>query len=295
MRKNVTRVALIALLLSGLLAACGDDDKSGDNATATTKAEAESEAPELAVSAKEYSFTTASSVKAGYVKVTLKNEGKEHHQAQFLRINDGVTPQQLQEAASDTTGAKLLALTTITGGVNGIAGGQTQSAVTKLDPGSYLMLCFLEGPDGVAHVAKGMQAQFTVASPAAAGDEPKYDYEIDGKDFTFDVPAIKSGEHAIEFKNAGPSPHEATLFMVADGKTADDVKAFLAANPPGKPAAGPPPFEDAGGASAIMPNASTFPTINFTPGTYVLVCFVPDRATGKPHIQLGMFKSFDVK
>jgi hypothetical protein len=293
MLKYVTRVALVALLMGGLLAACGDDDNGGDSATATTKAGGDT--PELAILAKEYSFTTASSVKAGFVKVTLENEGKEHHQAQFLRINDGVTPQQLQEAASDTTGAKLLALTTITGGVNGIGGGETQSAVTELDAGSYLMLCFLEAPDGVPHVAKGMQAQFTVADPAVEGQEPSYDAEIVGKDFTFDIPEIKAGEQTIEFKNAGPSPHEGTLFKVADGKTAADVQAFLAANPPGKPASGPPPFSDAGGASAIMPNKATFPTIDFTPGTYVLVCFVPDQATGKPHIQLGMFKAFEVK
>jgi hypothetical protein len=292
MLKHVTRVALVALLLGGLLAACGDDDDGG-GATATTTADAAT--PEMVITGNEYSFKAPSSVKAGFVKVTLKNEGKEHHQAQFLRINDGVTPQQLQEAATDTTGAKLLAITTITGGVNGIVGGATQSAVTELDPGSYLMLCFLEGPDGVAHVAKGMQAQFTVAAPAVEGSEPKYDFEIVGKDFTFDVPAITSGEHAIEFKNAGPQPHEATLFKIADGKTAADVQAFLAANPPGKPASGPPPFADAGGASAIMPNEATFPTINFTPGKYVLVCFVPDQTTGKPHILLGMFKDFEVK
>ncbi|MEY2477143.1 MAG: hypothetical protein QOG87_2458 [Actinomycetota bacterium] len=290
MLKNVTRVALIVLLLGGLFAACGDDDDGG--ATATTAAGAET--PELKVIGNEYSFSTASSVKGGYVKVTLENKGKEDHQAQLLRINDGVTPQQLQEAATDTTGEKLLGLTTISGGVNGIAGGTTQSAVTKLDPGSYLMLCFIPAPDGQPHVAKGMQTQLTVSAPAAEGTEPKYDFEVVGKDFTFDIPAIKSGEHTIEFKNDGPSPHEATLYKVADGKTADDVQKFLA-TPPGTPPSGPPPFAGAGGGAAIMPNTGTFPTIDFTPGTYVFTCFVPDQKTGKPHIQLGMFKAFEVK
>lgn len=292
MLKNVTRVALIALLLGGPLAACGDDD-SGDGATATTAAEAE--IPELKVTGNEYSFSTASSVKGGYVKVTLDNEGKEPHQAQLLRINDGVTPQQLQEAAGDTTGGKLLALTTITGGVNAIEGGATQSAVSKLDPGSYLMLCFVPAPDGQPHVAKGMQSQLTVSAPEGAeGEEPKYDFEIVEKDFTFDVPEVKAGEHVVEFKNNGPSPHEATMYKVADGKTADDVQKFLA-TPPGSAPSGPPPFTAAGGGAAIMPNSATFPTIDFTPGTYVLVCFIPDQKTGKPHIELGMVKSFEVK
>ena len=292
MFKNVSRVALIALLLGGLLAACGDDD-SGEGATATTAAEAE--IPELKVTGNEYSFSTASSVKGGYVKVTLDNKGKEPHQAQLLRINDGVTPQQLQEAASDTTGGKLLGLTTITGGVNAIDGGATQSAVSKLDPGSYLMLCFVPAPDGQPHVAKGMQAQLTVSAPeGTGGEEPKYDFEIVEKDFTFDVPEVKAGEHVVEFKNAGPSPHEATMYKLADGKTLDDLQKFLTDAEAGK-ASGPPPFSSAGGGAAIMPNAATFPTITFTAGTYVLTCFIPDQKTGKPHIQLGMLKSFDVK
>ena len=290
MHKHVTRVALIALLLGGLLAACGDDDDGGDGATATTAAGAET--PTLAVAANEYSFTTASSVKAGYVNVELKNQGKEDHQAQLLRINDGVTPQQLQEASTDTTGEKLLGLTTITGGVNGIAGGATQSAVTKLDPGSYLMLCFIPAPDGQPHVAKGMQAQLTVAAPAVESAEPEYDLEVVGKDFTFDVPEVEAGEQTVEFKNEGPQPHEATLYKLADGKTAADAQKFLA-----DPAAagGPPPFTGAGGGAAIMPKAATFPTIDFTPGTYVLTCFLPDPSTKKPHVQLGMFKEFTVK
>jgi hypothetical protein len=155
------------------------------------------------------------------------------------------------------------------------------------------MLCFVPAPDGQPHVAKGMQTQLTVSAPAGAeGAEPKYDFEIVEKDFTFDVPEVKAGEHTVEFKNIGPSPHEATLYKVADGKTPEDVQKFLA-----DPAAatGPPPFTSAGGGAAIMPNAATFPTIDFTPGTYVATCFIPDQKTGKPHIQLGMFKAFEVK
>ena len=290
MLKNVTRVALIALLLGALLGACGDDDDGGGSATDTTEADAGAETPTLAVSAKEYAFTTASSVKAGYVKVELKNEGKEEHQAQLLRINDGVTPQQLQEAATDTTGEKLLGLTSIEGGVNAIAPGASQTAVTKLDPGSFLMLCFIPAPDGQPHVAKGMQAQFTVAGPAAENDEPKYDAEIAARDFTFDLPAITSGEQTIEFKNAGPQPHEATMVKVADGKKVEDVQAFFAGTP-----SGPPPYVGVGGAAAVKPNGATFPTIDLKPGTYAVFCLVPDSNTGKPHIQLGMFKSFEVK
>ncbi|MDQ1372878.1 MAG: hypothetical protein QOJ09_216 [Actinomycetota bacterium] len=289
MVKHVMRVALIALLMGGFLSACGND-KTSSNATATTTAAAK--VPDLSIVGKDFSYVAPSSVQAGFVKVSLDNQGKEDHQAQLLRINDGVTPQQLQEAQKDTTGEKLLSMTTVKGGVNGIAPGTKQSAVTKLDPGQYLMLCFLQGADGVAHVAKGMVSPFTVSAPASTAGEPKYDYQVDAKDFQFTLPAIKSGEHTLEFKNNGPSPHEMTLYKVAAGKTAADVQKALTG---ATPATGPPPFAGAGGGSGIAPGTSTFPTINFDAGTYVVTCFVPDPKTGKPHIALGMFSSFDVK
>jgi plastocyanin len=295
MVKHVTRVALVALLMGAFLSACGSDKKSS-NADATTTTAAAAKTPELNIGAKEYAFTAPASVESGFVKVSLDNTGKLGHQAQLLRLNDGVTLQQLGAAAAgDPTGEKVLQLVSIKGGVNAIAPGAKQSAVSKLDPGQYLAVCFLPTPDGKStHIAQGMQAPFTVTAAASAGAEPKYDYTVEAKDFQFTLPAIKSGEHTIEFKNNGPSPHEMTMYKVAAGKTAADVQKFLSA-PPGTAPAGPPPFAEVGGAAAILPTAGTFPTLTFDPGTYVVTCFVPDPKTGKPHIALGMFSSFDVK
>jgi hypothetical protein len=294
MRENTmvraVRILLIALVAGSFLAACGDDNKSSSDSSDTTVASA---APaELNVVGKDFSYATAASVKAGFVKVSLDNQGQEPHQVQLVRINDGVTPQQLQEAQTDQTGEKLLPLVTVKGGVNGIAPGTKQSAVTKLDAGQYLMLCFLRGADGVAHAAKGMVAPFTVSAPATKAAEPKYGSEVEAKDFSFTLPTFKAGEQTIELKNAGPSPHEMTLYRVADGKTAADVQNALSAT---TPPTGPPPFVWAGGGAAVAPGTSTFPTLDLKPGTYVVTCFVPDPKTGKPHIALGMFSSFDVK
>jgi hypothetical protein len=245
------------------------------------------------VSAKEYSFTTATSVQAGFVKFNLSNDGKEGHQSLVARINDGVTPQQLQEAQAKGPEAAL-GLVTLKGGVNGIAPGTKQSVTSKVDAGNYLMVCFLPAPDGQTHAQKGMVLPFTVTA-GSAGAEPAYKSEIEAKDFTFDVPTLKAGEQTIEFKNAGPSPHEATLYKLADNKTEADAKTFLETVAAQKPPSGPPPFTEAGGGPPITPGTSAWPTLKLEPGTYVLTCFVPDQKTGKAHILLGMFKSFEVK
>lgn len=296
MHKHIVRFAFVALLLGVLSGACGGDDEGSGSASggSTETTAAGAEPAQLDIEAREYSFTAASSVKAGWVQVNLENVGKEDHQAQLARLNDGVTPQQLQEAtAGDPTGEKALALVTLAGGVNAIPAGSKQTSVTELEPGNYLMMCFLPTPDGKStHVAEGMAAPFAVTGTAGEGNEPAYDAQIEAKDFTFDIPDMKSGEQTVEFKNNGPSPHEATLYKVADGKTAADVQKFL-----GDPASasGPPPFAAAGGASAIGPGKSTYPTWDLEPGTYALTCFVPDKASGKPHMALGMFSSFEVK
>ena len=292
MRQNVTRVALVVLLLGGLLAACGGDN---DKKTAKDNDGGPSDVPatRLDVTATEYAFAAPDTIAGGWVSLRLNNAGKEAHQAQLVRINDGVTPQQLQEAqAGDPTGEKVLGLVTVSGGVNGIAAGVESAAVTELNPGNYLMLCFLPAPDGKTHVEKGMAKPLTVTEPKAEADDPSFEETIVARDFTFDLPAISAGERRLRFNNQGPSPHEATLYKVSDGKTADDVQAFL-----GNPAAatGPPPFTAAGGAAAVAPNALTFPRLDLTPGNYVVTCFVPDPSTGKPHIQLGMFKAFEIK
>jgi hypothetical protein len=293
MLKHVTRVALVALLMAGILGACGNDD---NNASDTTTTAAAAKPVALAVSAKEYSFTTSPSVQAGFVDISLDNQGTQGHQAIVARINDGVTPAQLAEAnAKDPSGESALGLVALKGGVNGIAPGTKQSVVSKLDAGNYLMICFLPAPDGQTHAQKGMVTPFTVTSPDSKATEPKYTGEIEAKDFSFDIPTLKAGEQTIEFKNAGPSPHEGTLYKVAAGKTAADAKAFLETIAANKPPTGPPPFAEAGGGPPIAPGSSAFPTFNLDPGTYVMTCFIPDQKTGKRHIQLGMFSSFEVK
>jgi hypothetical protein len=35
--------------------------------------------------------------------------------------------------------------------------------------------------------------------------------------------------------------------------------------------------------------------MNFTPGHYALICFVPDAKDGKAHFMHGMTQDFDVK
>jgi hypothetical protein len=41
--------------------------------------------------------------------------------------------------------------------------------------------------------------------------------------------------------------------------------------------------------------AAAYVTIDFTPGDYALVCFLPDAKDGKPHFTHGMVKQIHVE
>jgi hypothetical protein len=62
------------------------------------------------------------------------------------------------------------------------------------------------------------------------------------------------------------------------------------------PSTGTPPagmlgegdFQPITGTQVLSPDASTWIGIDLQPGTYALMCFIPDRSTGMPHAMLGM-------
>ena len=278
----------VIILLAISLTGCGKSKKSASSGTTTTAAP--KAVTTMDITAKEYLFDAPNSVQAGYVKINLTAAGKEDHQAQFLRLQDGKSLQDFVGAAqSDPSGLSALALTDGGAGLNVIKAGTSATGVSKLRAGNWVMVCFVPAPDGIPHIAKGMLRPFTVTEPASSESAPTATASASAKNFSFTLPTFKSGSNTIEFKNTSTDqPHELTIVKMAAGKTVNDAKAFFA-----KPA-GPPPFEDAGGAPAVGPGDTAWATVEFTPGTYVALCHVPDPATKKEHLALGMIQQFTV-
>ncbi len=102
--------------------------------------------------------------------------------------------------------------------------------------------------------------------------------------FGVDATAVVDSLASIVVKNTGAEPHQAALLKVADGKTIDDLVAFLASE--GAPA-GPPPYIVGGGTTLVDPGGSTTVTQALPAGTYAFMCFVPGP-DGAPHFVKGM-------
>jgi len=277
------------------LAACGGSSQSTGSSGNTQTSTATRPIPAITIKAMDFSFEQPQSVRSGLVDLNLINTGKESHQINIARLNDGVTFDQLKTVLDDKNKGPdaALGLVTLYGGANTIPPGQSQEVILNLPAGQYVSICFIAGADNVPHYMKGMLTQFTVTGSSGKQDEPKADGNIMLQDFSFTLPSsIQSGPLTLKVTNNGPQPHEVTIIKLLQGVSL--TKLLQVMNQPNPPA-GPPPFEDAGGLGAIKPGSSAWLKLNLQPGNYATLCFVPDPKTGKPHFMSGMSAAFTVK
>jgi hypothetical protein len=254
----------------------------------------------VAIGSSEYNFTTPVSITGGLVKITFTNSGKEDHQAQIFRLNDGVTLQQFRGTVDavlkaapvegDRAYLKFLDVSTFAGGPPPTPTGKTTEVVQNLETGQYVLICFLAGPDGIPHVAKGMVKPLTVTAATGQPAPPQSQTTVELKDFAFvSSSSMNAGKTTVQVINTGKESHEMVTVRLK-GITAAQLQEMLLAPPQG-----PPPFEFAGGIGAIAPGERAWTSLDLQSGDYVYVCFIPSAANqGKPHAALGMFYPFKV-
>lgn len=249
--------------------------------------------PEMFITAEDYKYIAPDSIDSGWVRVTMENKGTEDHHVQFAKLNDGVTAEQFEAALEENEGPAL-GMVTLYGGVGAIAPGMTASAVLDLPAGNYVILCLIPSPsDHVAHHSKGMVKALTVTDADGGGVEPVTEMSVEMHDFAYNnLPdTLPSGPVYVKLTNSGPESHEFNILKLADGKTVDDVEAFLS----GTSAGGPPPFTAVGGANGLTPGIVQYAELNLDPGNYVAICNIPSPAAhGEPHFMLGMIEEFSV-
>lgn len=162
----------------------------------------------------------------------------------------------------------------------------------NLTPGRYALICFVPSADGVPHVAKGMFAPIEVtASAASTAPEPASDVTVTLKDyeFAFSTP-LTPGEHVIRVETAPGQPHEFVLVRLGEGVTAQQVIATEMGQNKGPR----PSYTFMGGVAPMEGGRHAFMNVRLDPGTYALICFIPDAKDGKPHFMHGMMKEFKV-
>lgn len=247
--------------------------------------------PQVATfTATDFAFTGPDSIAPGMTEVRMVNAGAQEHHLILGRLDDGKTAADVMEALAKDPNAEPAWLSW-RGGAGAVLAGDSSAAVSDLAPGRYVAFCFLPDPTdgGKPHIMKGMMKEIIVAGTAGTAAAPAVTGEIHLTDFSFSPTTLTAGTHTLKVVNDGKQTHEIALARLDDGATAES---FLAAMAPG--AKGPPPGKPMGGNGAISPGQSNYLTVTLTPGTYVLLCFVPDPTDGKPHIMKGMVQTITV-
>jgi uncharacterized cupredoxin-like copper-binding protein len=283
------------LYLAGAVAACRADRPSPDNDAAVPSSSAAAAVPAattadpITVTATDFRLDMPATVPAGAVSLRLVNTGKEFHQAQIVRLDQGKTVADL-EAAMKHEGP-LPPWLHFVGGPNGIGPAQEGTSIASLAAGRYALVCLIPSPDGVSHLMKGMIQPFEVSAGGAEAALPVASDTVRLGDYTFESGRpITAGQHTFLVTNAAQQPHELVLLRLAPGKTVKDFGTWATTGG----MKGPPPALPLGGVAVIDHGESGVFTADLAPGDYGLICFVPDSKDGKPHLMHGMMKQITV-
>ena len=261
-------------------------------ASACSRGDTETAPPEPTVAtftATDFAFAGPQELPAGVTTIRLLNRGTEPHHAVVARLDSGKTAADLAALAASNETEDPAWLVWV-GGVSAIMPGDSAASTGMLTPGTYAVVCFISGPDGLPHVQKGMITSFQVTpAEGAMAAEPDADLEIHMVDYAFELSQpLSAGTHTIRVVNDGPQVHEVQLIRFAPGKTMEDMGAWMA-NPQG-----PPPAVALGGTGGLTAGQHNYITVTLEPGEYALICPVPDREDGRPHTAHGMVMPFSI-
>jgi hypothetical protein len=146
-------------------------------------------------------------------------------------------------------------------------------------------------------VVPGLSAHELIVTGDMPEDLPLVDADvtIEMVEMAFNLSGdLSSSHHVIEVINAGAQPHFAEFLGVPDGTTVEDFMDLVASfggGPDATPEETRLSMTDISPAfmtGVLSPGATMWSELSLDPGTYLLVCFVPDTETGIPHAMLGM-------
>ena len=292
-------LGLLALSGAGLVACSKEAPKADTTPVAQTASAATASAAgydpathTLSVVAKDFAFEAPDSIPAGWTTLHLINNGPALHHMVLVRLDSGKTLTDFQTAMQNPNAPPPKWAVPVPS-VNAPSPNSEATAMTNLEAGSYVMLCFVDIPDRTPHVMKGMvrPLKVTAAAVGAAATAPTADVVVALKDYAFSVTSgsLSAGKHTVQVTNDGPQEHELELVKLAPGKTMKDLAAWAA-----KPE-GPPPATALGGLVGVAKGATGYFTTDLSAGTYAFLCFISDSKDKKPHLEHGMVKEFTVQ
>lgn len=245
--------------------------------------------PVVNIVAKDFGFDPIADVPAGVVQIRLLNEGPSIHHAAIFKLLRGKTVDDLVAALKNPGRPPKWAIPTP--GPNAPAPTEYANVTTRLTPGNYAVLCFVDAGGSPPHFMKGMFQGFKVVPSKNRAIEPSTDVTVNTFDYGFKLSKpLTAGMHSVRVTNSGTQPHEIELIQLAPGKTISGMLAWI-----GGDMKTPPPGKPMGGVVDVLPGGHASFNVTLAPGEWGIVCFLPDIRDGKPHFMHGMVTQVTVK
>ena len=303
---------LMAILISACLSSCDSSKSKNDSDTNANKAGT------IDVVSKSLNFEVKDTVPSGWTTFVFHNESPNTHFFVLEKYPEGKTLDSAKKtvipifdvamdsimAGNNKAGMAEFANlppwfneVKFVGGAGLTAPGTTTQTTFKLNPGYYVMECYVKMPNGKFHSAMGMITDINVTDEDGGGTMPEATDEIEiSADSGIVMPEkLMKGEHvfAVHFKDQKAHEnfvgHDVHLVRLTDDFDVNKLNDWMNwINPTGLVSPTPEGMEFLGGTQE-MPAASTaFFTANLTPGKYAFVSEVADPAKN------NMLKTFTI-
>ncbi len=183
------------------------------------------------------------------------------------------------------------------GGTGLISPGHVAVTTMKLNPGYYIIECYVKMSNGVFHGSMGMTKEIIVSDTDSGNMPPKADIpvEISSTEGIVFNDSISAGNHtfSVYFKDQIVHEnfvgHDVNLAKVGDNVNLDELGSWMDwSNPKGLIEPAPSGVTFLGGVNNMLAGDTGFFTANLDPGSYVLIAEVPNPASK------NMLKTFTV-
>jgi len=174
------------------------------------------------------------------------------------------------------------------GGPGLVDPGMTAQTTVYLEPGTYVIECYVKTPDGVFHSAHGMIEGLTVTDEPSGAPEPRADLQMTLSNSGLEVHGeVRPGRQTIavdfaeQMVHGNFLGHDVHLARIDDGTDLDALASWVNWVVDLET---PAPVEFLGGAHEMPAGTRAYFTVHLTPGRYALIAEVDDPA-GKNLLQ----------
>lgn len=168
--------------------------------------------------------------------------------------------------------------------------GNSGDVVIQFTPGRYVLGCVRRGAQGHRHASTGEAKVVVVPNLPVRADRaapPTATQQIRLVDFAYVGPdRWPAGTHMLRVENGGAQEHQLRLARMRPGSSLQD---WMTAEEPGTVAT------VVAGVARMGSGAVAYLPVELQAGTYVAYCLITDPATGKEHVQMGMFRAIQVE